>query len=240
VRAQRLRLHAILKEGRARRSSRETPNPLTRSSIRLWFCLAVAVIAAAIADPLVEYGSNAGWLGYGSFTDRSNLDVLPALALGIGLLVLHLVFRVRAALTDPDERGSQLWRASRTALAPGIVRLLPLTFAIQIVILYCMETIEQFVVYGHTLGAMTWLGGPPLLSLSFHALVCALVASALAWGVRRCARGTLRVIGMIRACAMLLGRDAPPPRRRRDAIVFGRFAPLVCRIGERAPPLPGV
>jgi hypothetical protein len=45
--------------------------------------LCSAVLAAAIADPLVEFASNAGWFGPGNFTDRSNLDVGPVFALGI-------------------------------------------------------------------------------------------------------------------------------------------------------------
>ena len=43
-------------------------------------------MAAAIADPLVEFASNAGWFGAGNFTDHSNLDVVPALFAGVALL----------------------------------------------------------------------------------------------------------------------------------------------------------
>jgi len=216
----------------------EKATTLTRSLIRLGFCLAVAVLAAAFADPVVEYASNAGLFGRGNFTDRSNLDVLPALTIGTALVVILVILRVRVALREGAERTSKLLRASREALGSRIPGLLPLAFALQISVLYLMETAEQFVVYGHSLGPIVWIGGPPALSLGFHAVVCALVALGLARAVGTCTSGTLRVIGLIRSNTTILARDVPPPRRRREAMVFASFAPLLCRIGERAPPLP--
>jgi hypothetical protein len=201
------------------------------------FCLAVAVVSAATADPLVEYISNAGWFGRGSFTDHSTLDVLPALTIGAFLGVLLVIHKVRGALRDRGVGPSHFVRASREALDVGMLPFLCRAFALQIAVLYAMETCEQYVVYGHALGATIWLGGPAPLSLGLHALVCALVAAALARTVRTCAQGALRVIAFIRTRAILVGRDTPA-QCRRHATVFGRLAPLARRFGERAPPLP--
>jgi hypothetical protein len=46
-----------------------------KRTIRAWFCLAAALVAASITDPLVEFASNSGMFGPGSFTDHSNQDV---------------------------------------------------------------------------------------------------------------------------------------------------------------------
>ena len=64
-------------------------------SVRLWFSVAVAIIAAAVADPILESASNAGLFGHGSFTDHSNLDVLPALCIGLLAVAIHVTLRLR-------------------------------------------------------------------------------------------------------------------------------------------------
>jgi hypothetical protein len=133
--------------------------------------LAVAVIAAAVADPIVEFASNAGWFGPGNFTDRSNLDVFPALVVGLGALALYLIGRAPAILAG-------------TALPRRLVSLVPAIFVLQIAVLYVMETAEQFIVGGHTLGPVVWLGGPITASLAIHAALCVTVTFWIAIGAR--------------------------------------------------------
>ena len=70
--------------------------------------LCAAVLAAAIADPLVECASNAGWFGPGNFTDRSNLDVGPVFALGIATLALYLVRRARVLAARGSSPGAAM------------------------------------------------------------------------------------------------------------------------------------
>ena len=69
-------------------------------AIRFWFCLAAAVIAAAIADPVVEFASNHGAFGAGNFTDHSSLDVVPALIAGLIAAALAVGLRVRSHFAD--------------------------------------------------------------------------------------------------------------------------------------------
>jgi hypothetical protein len=199
-----------------------------RTAIRFWFTLAAAVVAAAIADPIVEGAANAGWFGPGTFTDHSTLDVLPALSCGIALLGICLVLRVRR----------ELLRASSEALRADIARLLPGIYATQLAALYIMETSEQLVVAGHPLGGTIWLGGPIWFSLITHALIGLVAAYGLAHAVCACASTTVRIIRRFRALAVRALHDpAPLALRRRTRVCATHDAPVRCRIGNRAPPL---
>jgi hypothetical protein len=162
---------------------------MKRASIRIWFCVAAAAIAAAVADPLVEGVSNAGWFGPGSYTDHSSLDVVPTLALGAILVVLYLVLRVRR----------DLLQASDDALHTTVTRLLAPIFGLQLALLASMETLEQIVVAGHSLGRTVWLGGPIWFSLSVHAVVCIAVSFGLAKMLHAWASTTVRIIRHMRA-----------------------------------------
>ncbi len=197
---------------------------MKRHSNGVGFCAAAAVIAAAVADPIVEFCSNAGYFGSGALTDHSNLDVVPAFLAGAALLAFYMVRKARAIL--------------EIRVAPSrLVAVLPAIFALQILTLYTMETGEQLVVWGHTLGAAVWLGGPLPISLAIHAAMCLTIAYSLARSKRMLAATTLRVIGLIRAIATFAATPPEPPAARRfEQICFKRLAPVLCAIGERAPP----
>lgn len=198
---------------------------MSNFSVRWGFCAALAVMSAAIADPLVEFASNAGWFGRGSFTDHSNLDVVPALLAGVALMTLYLFRKARLVV-------------SGQAFPRGIAPLVPAIFAFQILALYGMETAEQVVVAGHLLGPAVWLGAPPLISLAIHSVVCAGVSLWFGRSIRSLAATTLRVIRLIRAIATFAVRScAIPARRVFDALSFKELGPVLCRIGERAPPV---
>ena len=195
------------------------------SSKHLPFCLAVAVIAAAVADPVVEFASNAGWFGPGNFTDGSNLDVIPALVVGIAVLALYLIGTARAVLAG-------------TALPRRIGSLVPAIFVLQIVALYVMETTEQLIVGGHTLGPAVWLGAPVFASLAIHAAFGVAITLWIARSARGLAATTLRVIRLMKATPSFAAhRFEILPPRRSDERSFRQLVPLLCRIGERAPPL---
>jgi hypothetical protein len=198
---------------------------LNRTSLRLGFCAAVAVIAAAIADPIVEFASNAGCFGAGRFTDRSNLDVAPAIAVGVALLVWYLIAKAHAVLAG-------------RALPQRIAPLLPLIFILQMITLWAMETAEQLTVYEHVIGPRLWLGGPLECSLAIHALLCVAVTLIVARSLRRLAVTTLRVIALIKTTASFAAHafEMLLPRRC-DERSFRQLVPVLCRIGERAPPL---
>jgi hypothetical protein len=212
---------------------------LTRASIWLCFCLAVAIIAAAVADALVESASNAGWFGPGNFTDRSNLDVIPALAIGCAFVALYVALRVRIMLAGFRGNARAALRLSNDALGYCGLAMLPVIFALQIVVLFSMETAEQYVVWGHVLGGTIWLGGPIDVSLAAHAVTCVAVTLLAARAIGSLATAALRVINFIRTLATMLPRQRLPMMRRRAAAVASNWTTFAPRsAGVRAPPLP--
>jgi hypothetical protein len=200
---------------------------MSRSTIRWWFCVAVAVMAAAVADPFVEACSNAGLFGSGAFTDHSNAAVVPALFGGSACLAVYLILRVRR----------ELLRRSCEALRPHFAALLPRIAVLQMLVLFAMESSEQFLVYGHFYGGAVWLGGPVWFSLTIHALVGAALAIGLARLLGMWTRTTVRAIRLMRALAMrALHAPAPLALRPRSFAALRLPAPVLCRIGNRAPP----
>lgn len=186
--------------------------------------MAAAVVAAALADAIVEFASNSGWFGSGSFTDHSNLDIVPALLVGFGLLAFYMVRRARAVLAGQ-------------ALQQGVVVALPAIFALQLLALYVMETAEQLVVWRHVLSPTAWLGGPLPISLTIHAILCLAVALTIARSKRALAATTLRVMRMLAAIVHFAVRAGRPILAARfESICFKELLPLLCSIGERAPP----
>jgi hypothetical protein len=205
------------------RTAGKTP-PLRISLTRFGLPTAIAVVAAALADPIVEFASNSGWFGSGSFTDHSNVDILPALLVGVSLLAFYMVRRARAVLA-----GEVLQR--------GVALSLPAIFALQLVALYVMETAEQLVVWRHVLSRTAWLGGPLPMSLTIHAILCIAVALTIARSKRALAATTLRVMRILAAIAVFSARATRPILPARfDSICSKELLQLLCSIGERAPP----
>jgi hypothetical protein len=206
-------------------------------AIKIWFCLAVAMIAASLADPLVEFASNSGWFGPGAFTDNSNWNVVPALLVGLLFVALHFYLRVRSHFAEAQKAELNWLKLASDALGARIRYLIPVIFAVQVLALYVIETSEQLVTYGHPLGGSIWLGGPIAASLTTHAVVCCVIALAVSWLVRALAAATIRLVTLVRAFAILQVREPRPnflSRARR--ISAGRSTRVLCRIGERAPP----
>jgi hypothetical protein len=203
----------------------------------VWFCVAAAVIAAAVADPVVEFASNSLMFGSGVFTDQSNLDVLPALFLGCAFVVLCVVLRVRRVLGG-GAPSPEFLRTSQRALNGRIVPLLPVILTLQLMALFAMETLEQYVTLGHGLGGTIWLGGPPPISIAIHVVACVAVTFSIARIVRMLAQATLRVVRFVRAVARIARRSVSPILYRVADVVALRLA-LFARssTGERAPPL---
>jgi hypothetical protein len=167
--------------------------------VRAWFCLAVAAIAASIADPIVEGASNSGWFGPGKFTDHSTWDVIPTLVVGLVFVLWHSYLRIRQALDGPDQKMRGFGSLNLTVA----IKLLPIIFVLQLGILYGMESLEQKIVWGHVLGGTIWLGGPVLISASVHALASAGVALVAAVCIRAFADGAVRLAHLVETFARL-------------------------------------
>ena len=208
---------------------------MARLSIRLWFCLAVAVIAASVSDFCVELASNAGWFGSGDYTDHSYLAQIPAILIGAVLIAAHLASRAVIAFSNPATVRGSLLQASDRALRSGLGRLLPLTFVLQIAALYAMETVEQYVVQGHDLGGLIWLGGPVLVALAANAIFTIGFTFFIACAIRALARTAIRAILHVLESERAYS-DAPVVARTLERVAILRSVPVACRIGERAPP----
>ena len=195
------------------------------------------MIAACIADPLLESASNAGWFGPGNFTDHSTWDIVPIVLVGLLFVALHLWLRVQKGLAEA--RLPHSWLPQVTdALGPSALRLVPLTFVAQVSTLYMMETTEQQVVYGHVLGGTLWLGAPILVSLTVHAMICALVTVVLSKALRAFSDATIQIVHLI--CALATLRLYSPQAAFFDSPRFTENRQPVGALGhtgERAPPV---
>ncbi len=207
---------------------------------RLPFLLAVALIAAAVADPVVESIANTGILG-GHFADDNHTSVIPTLLGGL-LLVLEIV-AVRCI--DMLRRAPNRSRVRFADIARGIgtrstARDLPCLFAMQLAVLFLMESTEQLVVGGTLLGGTAWLGGPVLFSLAMHALIGAGSLFAMQRIVRAVVKALASLVGIAIEFILLarnLGESWLTFRRRDEPACLRAQAPHVRQIGGRAPPL---
>jgi len=211
---------------------------LSRPWIFVLFCLAAAFIAAAVADPFVEALSNSGVFGTARYTDRSTIDVLPVLAVGVAGAMAWTLIQVRKLLGVAPARSDWLQRSARAIDGRCVLTMYPVIFALQIVILFFMETVEQMAVYGHVIGPLIWLGGPVAISLAAHAIVCLAASFVLHRILYRCASAITVIARFVARLFSVLAADATGTFTVALQFVPGSTtSPLHCRIGERAPPL---
>jgi hypothetical protein len=94
--------------------------------VRIWATAAVAVLAAATADAVVEFAGNGGWLGAG-LRDNQHEAIAPALFLGALTALFLLTFILLARISPRDPLLVRLFeRATRRldticAFAGGVV-----------------------------------------------------------------------------------------------------------------------
>lgn len=204
---------------------------------RLPFPIAVALVAAAVGDPLVETVANSGLFGRG-FSDNNHLSVIPALVAGILLVLLLACWRGVQLYRHTRQREALLELAKHiSARAP--LRDLPYVLIFQFGALFVMESTEQLAFGGKLLGGTVWLGGPVLFSVLAHALIGTICTLALARAIRAMVRHVATFVRitldfiLVAIARKNSGRFAPLRRESSSP----RFQTLhVCQIGERAPP----
>jgi hypothetical protein len=206
-------------------------------SIRGIFVCTAALLAAALGDALVEGLSNADILWHGQYTDQSSLDLLP-LFVGVIAIVLMVGHSVKRQIRSTGLPARTLIASTSRALIPDeMTSALPTIFALQLFILFSMETIEQIVVYGHDFGGTLWLGGPIAVSLLIHALIAIACAFLLSGALRAVARALIRVVKCIfaRYVKVLAAHQSQtlPPTQTCPAPQLIVTASIV----ERGPPL---
>jgi hypothetical protein len=193
---------------------------------RLPFLLAVALIAAAIGDPLVETIANTGILGPG-YLDNDHSSVVPALIAGAFVAALLIGWQCR-----------QFLRRRRDFVERPLADM-PYVYVLQLNALFVMESCEQFFAHGEFLGGTAWLGGPVWFSLIAHALIGAICTLLIARGVRAIVHraATLVEIVIERILGAISRTTATMFARRDDDAQHCRMRVLhVRQCGERAPP----
>jgi len=208
------------------------------SPSRLFVLLCAALVAAAIADPLVESVSNSGVLG-GHYDDDNHLGVVPVLLVGIALAAT-ILFAHCARILRSSAGGSRDWLVdtAKDISARAPLQDLPALFALQLAALYALEATEQLLV-GGDVGTMAWLGGPLTFSLLVHGLTgagCMFLLGALMRAILRTfaslAYHVLHLAWIARAHA------TPTLHLISERRLHARAqSPHVRQIGGRAPPL---
>ena len=201
---------------------------------RAGFCFAVALTAAALAGPLMEGLADSGAFGSGTFTDGSNLDMLPALCVGI-LAAVALAAGLARRLACPQARVPRWLHQAAEAGSPALSQSL-VTFALQIAVLFAMETVEQILVAGHPLGGTIWLGGPVAVSLALHAVFGIVIAMLFSRALRWLAIRIAFVLRSVR-CIVLASAQSPLAHVGPSFLVLHYPAERALRrIRGRAPP----
>jgi hypothetical protein len=205
---------------------------------RLPYLIAIALVAAAIGDPLVESIANTGVFG-SVYHDGNQLSVVPTLVVALAL-ALWLAFRRAVAVwrRSRDGRGDWVIEAAQRGRTGSPLRDVPMVFAAQLVAVFAMEAVEQLVAGGPLETGLSWLGGPVAFSLAVHALICVALTLALA---RLCVAIVATVDSLVRAAVAFVLATQPAVSVRFFARRFAARpraqAPHVRQIGGRAPPL---
>lgn len=201
------------------------------------FRMAVAVAAAAVADPLIERLSDTGIFGPGRFTDNSTIDVIPALLVALCLGTLFVIVSSRRMLGRTSYPPAWLRRCAVEIDSESVRCMLPAIFILQLVALFGMETLEQIATSGHPLGGTVWLGGPVAASLLGHALSCVVFAWALFRGLHWAARSIVRAVRIaLEILQRLTESDAVPQNALCSAVRPKCIEPYLRALQGRAPP----
>lgn len=207
-----------------------------------WAIGVAAVAAAAGGHAAVDLlGSLRVFAGtYGRY--QHALTLLAAITVGAIILGFFAFSAIGAVI---EGLRSETF-ASRLRLVQAMRRPSPATVALvyglQLPLLLTIETIEQIQRFGHPIGLSASLGGPPLISLSIHALCALAVTVAVFRGIRAIvdvATAIARVVvPLVRR--LVAAHDAPirPVAARPLADRSTRRTPLALHIANRPPPRP--
>jgi hypothetical protein len=203
------------------------------------YLAAVALIAAAVSDLLVEAIANSGAFG-SAFFDTDDSSIVPSLFAAM-LLAGGVIGGHMSAACRHSRAGRRDWLANVAAdvARHSPLRHLRLIIGLQFGALFAMESAEQYLAHGHILGGLLWLGGPPLASSACHVAVGVLCTLGAGWLMRvsvpRFASLVCSALEFV-LCARS-PKGAPSFVVRRDAAVF-HYAQTARagRISGRAPP----
>ena len=182
---------------------------------RVWFVCASALVAAAVANSLVESISGSGAFG-GGYVDNDHRSVLPVLAIGAIFALAVLIAKTRAWIVA----------AARDLADRCVVGDLPRVVGLQLFVVFAMENAESFASGGGGVGGVRWLGGPLAFALLAHLTIGIATTFALGFALRALARLLATVVRSAFDVGAFL-------RARADDTTFFRRA--IARVCEASP-----
>jgi hypothetical protein len=204
------------------------------------FLIAAALVAAALADPFVESLSNAGAFG-GAYADNNHLCVLPALFAGSALTLVIAAMRCGDVWRSRTNGSGDWFRGTARDIARRSPwRDVPFVFAVQLLLLFLMESTEQMLAGGKLLGGIAWLGGPMFFSLLAHALIGICSLFVLRASMRTIERTFASLVRAALGLLWILSARRPGGTFRYFRSVAPGLraqSPHARQIGGRAPPL---
>jgi hypothetical protein len=210
-------------------------------SISRWpYVAAVALIAAAVSDRVVEAIANAGAFG-SAFFDTDDAGIVPSLVAAMMLAAFVIGGHMSAACTR-SRAGRRDWLANVAAdvARHAPLRLLNWVLGLQFAALFAMESAEQYLAHGHTAGGLLWLGGPAAPSIVIHVAVGLAFTLGAGWLMRvsvpRFASLVCSALDFVLSARRLKGATCFVVCR--DGAAY-HHAQIACpgRVSGRAPPL---
>ncbi|HET9341451.1 MAG TPA: hypothetical protein VFO25_00880 [Candidatus Eremiobacteraceae bacterium] len=158
-------------------------------------------------------------------------------AIVLGFLALSAIGTVIESLRhETPARRLELLRAMRRP-SPATAALV---YGLQIPLLLSLEALEQVQRFGHPIGLGVSLGGPPLVTLSIHALCALAVTIAVFRGIRTIVDVSTAIarviIPIVRRLIVTTGTTSLPAWATRVARRSIRPTPLALHIANRPPP----
>lgn len=199
------------------------------------YTVGVALVAAAVGDPLVETLADAGLFGPG-YADTDHAGVAPAITVALLFFAVFLAIRTVGLFRAPAATNNG---PARVIAAPRIepLRVLPLQF----VGVYGIECFEAVTAHQPVPVGVSWLGGPVPVSLAVHFVIAALACAVLRCVMRWLLGGLVAVVGIAAAIVARVLRVpviARPLLQRWSSLIARAQAPHVHQVGGRAPPRP--
>lgn len=208
-----------------------------------FFLIAIAALcAAALGHSLIAALSRAGAVAgaFGAYRHDALAPVLLAASIValVGALGLFGDALARAAGVKGDwlaEACAHIARAPLFKLAPAIL-------ALQLLVFFIMEAVEQNAAFGHPLGLVATLGTPIVIGLAAHVLATLVVLGGVRFATRAIAAAVMALAHALGPTIrrLLIDKQSPlRPAYYAYASFTDRslFSPLARRIANRPPPI---
>ena len=202
------------------------------------FFVAAALLSALLSDWTIEGSASMGLFGQ-IFNVPDQRSAVCTAAVVVGLVFLCILTRVLEKLSILRSDGDWIEEAARDISSRWSWSALGATYAVALVARYAMESARQIEQTGQIARGWDWLGGPLVIALVIHAVLCALACVGLFAFMRELDRTLDRVVAFVRTLITILDIYTHNVTRCTDrirSVVYRRNCALARHLGERAPP----